>query len=332
MTFRRMALRNDTSWRGIYNSHISWNRPFAESISAANLRKCCSGGQIGSFATTAASLLFVKHCTCGKRDEIVDPGTDGSDMRHGMIGHAERIRSGSCSPHPKRNTMSRMILTICTLAVAAGCCNPNWPNRVSLVVASIETLGPSLNSRDCCDCVPHRPWTDDYVDWWDYHITEHTAQKCALRAFGDYRRQASCRPSHHFKMGFVAAYEDLALNRKPSPPIVPPAMYWNAYYRSCAGQGCIDDWFAGYDAGLASGFNSSVSRFHEVYLRRGGCNLMGETANCSTSTPVTYPDGQSVPLDAAPQRADSPVPAVSPAPEPVPAATVPLRVLNPYGR
>jgi hypothetical protein len=74
-------------------------------------------------------------------------------------------------------------------------------------------------------------------------------------------------------MGFIAAYEDIALNRLPVPPVLPPPKYWNAFFRSPAGQGCVQEWFAGYDAGREMGQNNGVARFGQVAMRRGyGCN------------------------------------------------------------
>ena len=131
-------------------------------------------------------------------------------------------------------------------------------------------LFPGAN-RGCDDVIPHRPWTCDYGPKWDYHITRYAGELGGYRAFREYRSQ-SCEPlSCHFQCGFVTAYEDIALNKRPAPPVVPPPKYWNAYYRSCAGKPCVDDWFAGYDAGREIGLQSGVSRFQEVYLRRGGC-------------------------------------------------------------
>jgi hypothetical protein len=60
------------------------------------------------------------------------------------------------------------------------------------------------------------------------------------------------------------------MNRRPSPPIIPPPKYWNAFYRSSAGQGYVDDWFDGYDAGLDWGRQSGVCGFNEIYLNRVG--------------------------------------------------------------
>ena len=60
------------------------------------------------------------------------------------------------------------------------------------------------------------------------------------------------------------------MNRQPIPRVAPPPKYWNAYYRSCAGQPYVDDWFAGYDAGFEMGSDSGVSRFREVFLNRTG--------------------------------------------------------------
>ena len=172
--------------------------------------------------------------------------------------------------------MSRTIFAALSLTLLAGCQRFYSPNYGSIVTARLQTVGPNWTrfcgaNRGCDDCIPHRPFTLDYRPAWDYHITEHAAHCCAFRAFDQYRKECGQAPSHHFKMGFTAAYEDLALNRRPSPPAIPPSMYWNAYYRSCAGKPFVEDWFAGYDAGLNRGSNSGVCRFREIYLRRNTC-------------------------------------------------------------
>lgn len=165
--------------------------------------------------------------------------------------------------------MSRMIFALCAISVVSGCHLQTIHRPISLVGARVETLVSPCRSRGCDDCTPRRPFTCDYYPWWDYHVTEYTAQKCAFRAYREYKQTCGRPASHHFKCGFIAAYEDLALNRQPVPPIVPPPKYWNAYYRSCAGEQYVDDWFAGYDAGLEMGLNSGVSRFRTLYIRDG---------------------------------------------------------------
>jgi hypothetical protein len=156
--------------------------------------------------------------------------------------------------------------------------------------ARLQTLGPggAMCGNGCSDCIPHRPYTHEYWPEWDYKITQHTAHVCAFRGLKAYRMQCGGSVSHHFKMGFISAYEDIALNRKPIPRIVPPPRYWNAFYRSCAGQSGVDDWFAGYDAGLEMGSQSGVSRFGRIALRRNGCN--GGLTNQYAASGESYAD------------------------------------------
>ena len=209
--------------------------------------------------------------------------------------------------------MSRMILLFAFLTFASGCtlCSQTF-HSLSVIDARLVTLGPDWRARrtsgDCCDsCVPCRPWTCGYYPWMDYHGTEHTAQKCAFRALHQYKQSCGRPVSHHFKNGFISAYEDLALNRRPSPPVVPPPLYWNAYYRSCAGQGHVDEWYAGYQAGLSMGSESGVSRFREIALfnygytdadfRGGdGAGMVGQ------ETEPDYPQEEIAPIPAAANR------------------------------
>ncbi len=169
--------------------------------------------------------------------------------------------------------MSRMIFGLCLMTILPGCMSTDAPYRVALVTNRLGTIGLNGISfggygRGCDACLPHKPYTSGYDAYWDHYITEHTAQRCAFRGLKEYKSQFGDQVSPHFKLGFIAAYEDLALNRRPSPPIAPPPKYWNAYYRSSAGQPCVEDWFAGYDAGLEMGNNNGISDFREVYLRR----------------------------------------------------------------
>lgn len=194
-----------------------------------------------------------------------------------------------------------MIFTLCFLSLFAGCCNaPTMctPRGWSILAARVQTLGPEWHHGggpcgECSDCIPCKPIKDVYEPWHDNLVTEHTAHRCAYRALDEYRSECGRPMSHHFKRGFIMAYEDLAMNRAPRPRIVPPPLYWNAYYRSCAGRPFVDDWFAGYDAGLAKGANSGVSQFHEIYLRRCNGTVAG-ACGCPVQQAGGYvpPNGQ----------------------------------------
>lgn len=163
--------------------------------------------------------------------------------------------------------MSRMIFAVCLLTTISGCMH-GWVREFSILEARVQTLLPGFRGAcdECSDCIPHQPIGFGYKEWCDYHVTEHTAHLCAFRSLRQYKKECGHPINYHFRSGFIAAYEDLALNRQPSPPAYPPPLYWNAYYRSCAGEPCIDEWYAGYEAGLDIGQNSGVSKFNEAYI------------------------------------------------------------------
>lgn len=135
-------------------------------------------------------------------------------------------------------------------------------------------LGFGLHSRHCDDCVP--PWTPyfgHYKQRMDDCVTRCTAKRCAMRALHQYKRQCPEAVTCDFAAGFERAYIDLAENRAPQPPSVPPSKYWSAYYRSCAGRPRIEDWYAGYQVGLEQGLQSGVSRFNRVDIWRSGGSM-----------------------------------------------------------
>lgn len=123
----------------------------------------------------------------------------------------------------------------------------------------------------CSDCIP--PW----VPTWKYNsciddvVVHETGKKCGLKALARYRHQCRARISVDFAYGFVQAYIDLAEGRGPLPPNLPPSCYWTAYYRSCAGQPHVEEWYAGYRVGLEEGLNSGVSQFRRIDIRMNEC-------------------------------------------------------------
>ena len=214
--------------------------------------------------------------------------------------------------------MTRMFMALCALTIASGCCTICTPRGVSMAIARVETLVPSCSAcGNCSDCVPPRPCEDVYKPWWDYHLTEHTAHRCAYRALHEYRKQCGKPVSHHFKRGFISAYEDIAVNRRPSPPIAPPPLYWNAYYRSCAGRPSVDEWYEGYDAGLGMGLEGGVSDFQEIALRRIGGTKMAPNYTTSNNCDIQQagqfePASQDIPYE--PPQAPQVTPAYSSSP------------------
>jgi hypothetical protein len=122
-----------------------------------------------------------------------------------------------------------------------------------------------VSQQGCADCVPPwMPYLGHYKQRCDDCVTRQTALRCAWRALNEYGGQGPWPISSDFAAGFERAYIDLAENRAPRPPSVPPSKYWSAYYRSCAGRPHVEDWYAGYQAGLERGQQGGVSRFNRV--------------------------------------------------------------------
>ena len=150
----------------------------------------------------------------------------------------------------------------------------NGMTRRRLITAGFAgLLAGCATGQHCSDCVPPKTAPSCYVPCLDDWVTKSTAQRCAEDALKSYDCKGS-RPSKHFEDGFTQAYVDLAFGRPSRVPAIPPAKYWNAYYRSCAGQPLVDEWYAGYSAGLQSGEAGGVAQFRRVvssWSGGGGC-------------------------------------------------------------
>ncbi len=136
--------------------------------------------------------------------------------------------------------------------------------RLHLTAATALMLGGcSLVGSRCSDCVPPKSISSCYQSWSDRWVTKNTAKGCAARDLKQFYGK-ECAPSKHFAEGFQEAYVDIALGKIAAVPAVPPSKYWNAYYRSCEGSLAVQDWFAGYEAGLETGAQRGVSQFNRV--------------------------------------------------------------------
>lgn len=192
-----------------------------------------------------------------------------------------------CRCFGRRSVMSRMMLLAavgaCLLATGCamspcgfggGACGP------------AGSCGPrGFCNRGCSDCVPPwMPYLGHYKQRCDDCVTRQTALHCAWRALDEYGYQDAV--SGDFAAGFERAYIDLAENRAPQPPSVPPSKYWSAYYRSCAGRPHVEDWYAGYQAGLERGLQGGVSRFNRIDIWTCG-NTMAQDGVMAAGMAVT---------------------------------------------
>ncbi len=211
-------------------------------------------------------------------------------MKATFGGHVAVAFSLSCSRgFGRRTDMSRMMLLVMAGAclMASGCVAPHCGGFA---------CGPGAR---CDDCVP--PWVPHcghYRQRLDDKVTRMTALKCAWHGLESYRGRCGGSVSGDFAAGFEQAYLDLAENRTPQPPSIPPSKYWSAFYRSCAGRPHVDDWFAGYHAGLEMGSQSGVSRFNQIDIR--SCGLGAEQGGGVRAHGTGHPYGNGMTASSGP--------------------------------
>lgn len=162
--------------------------------------------------------------------------------------------------------MSRGLLALLVLGWICGC----------------STIGGLGSKGDCDDCLPPPIAGQVYNHTCDNLITSLTAQGCARRDLKEVKR--ACHGlTADFQRGYTQAYIDLAAGRPACVPAVPPQKYWYAWHRSCAGSEAVEEWYAGYSAGLDDGVNGGVSRFNRIVVPPEGCCISARYVNPYTT-------------------------------------------------
>lgn len=152
-----------------------------------------------------------------------------------------------------------LLLTVSQSGCLTAPCAPTAP------LACEGGCDSACATNGCGACQPPRcGGYYHYKAFCDDQITRHTARHCAGQALKQFDGPyAKCS---HFRDGFSQAFEDLATGSRPIVPAVPPRRYWHAYYRSSEGRPAVDEWFAGYQAGIEAAPQSGVTDFNRIVL------------------------------------------------------------------
>lgn len=138
-----------------------------------------------------------------------------------------------------------------------------WILKVVIATVAVAGCQSSVGRKECADCTPPKNYNYGYKPICDNFVTRQTAWFCADKALKSLKKQCG-KQTIDFQAGFRQAYVDQAMGRPALVPPVPTRHYWNAYYRSCAGQQAAADWFEGYRAGLDYGAEGGVGNFNRV--------------------------------------------------------------------
>ncbi|HUQ70965.1 MAG TPA: hypothetical protein VM165_15665 [Planctomycetaceae bacterium] len=170
----------------------------------------------------------------------------------------------------------------------------------AVFVAVLCGCQSSTGWRECADCVPPKTATCSYKPGCDNLVIKLTAVGCADDALKAMKKNCG-KQSKDFEAGFRQSYIDQAMGRPALTPPVPARKYWNAYYRSCAGQEAVAQWFEGYRSGLDYGANSGVSRFNRVVSSwTAGSGALTDAAICAPPEMLPPGYGDSVPVPQSP--------------------------------
>ena len=72
----------------------------------------------------------------------------------------------------------------------------------------------------------------------------------------------------HFRKGFVEGYCGVCTGGDGYVPAMPPEEYWGFEYQSDNGSQCVDAWFEGYPAGVASARKYGAGKNSDLYISK----------------------------------------------------------------
>ncbi len=159
----------------------------------------------------------------------------------------------------------------------------------------------------------------------------HTQRK---RAAASWRQchtleQRACLSSH-YEAGYKAGFFDTATGRDCRVPPVAPPKYWAARYQCCEGRTCVEDWFRGYQCGIAAAQSKGYPPFHEVPVsvdapttNKTACGMCYACDPCECS----LQNGPELPMTGLP--AGLPVERTIPHPDTAPSISQPVETAHP---
>jgi len=152
------------------------------------------------------------------------------------------------------------------------------PGNAVSCVRSCEHECDDCPSCDGCpagtNCEPKRSCAHGHygraIDDW---LTGKRAKKCAKRSL----QAIECRPTRHFKAGFVKAYVDVAMGKRGTLPVIPPRKYWATYYRAPAGTSHAHQWFDGYRSGAEHAYTDGLPQWKYIATTYSGSHRIDNT-------------------------------------------------------
>jgi hypothetical protein len=145
---------------------------------------------------------------------------------------------------------------------------------------------------------------------WHYCATNKARAEFAYLGATDFtqRRELGNDYGHGYKSGFY----DAATGKGCKAPAVPPPCYWSTSYQNCEGQLAIQDWYRGYECGVAAAQAKGYAAVHAVptgpcapvinetgclgcsspdYCNRGTCSAGTPSVGCMSTTTSNFHGG-----------------------------------------
>ncbi len=139
---------------------------------------------------------------------------------------------------------------------------------LALAVASLGFSGCAANMQDL-----------------HYSVVNKTRAEYSWYSSTSFSDRWNCGSDYAY--GYKSGYYDAATGRGCVLPAVPPPCYWSTKYQCCEGQQHIQDWYRGYQCGVAAAQGTGYPSFHHVpkgpqapVLNKEGCGACYGPTGC----------------------------------------------------
>ncbi len=171
------------------------------------------------------------------------------------------------------------------------------------MVAPRKLLLMALSSLGLCGCA---------ASWQDLHYAAVNKTRAEYSWYSSTSMSDRWNCGSDYAYGYKSGYYDKATGKACTLPAVPPPCYWSTKYQCCEGQKHIQDWYRGYQCGVAAAEGSGYPYFHDVpmgpqapVINKDGCGACYAPTGCLCEDVVTPSANGQQSLPEVPQLSDT---------------------------